>query len=203
MFVYLHGLASSPSSTKAQDLAQRFASQNLALTIPDLNQNDFTHLTLSRQIAQVRSLLSNDPVTIIGSSFGGLTAAWLGQICPQVSRLVLLAPAFHYLDHWLPTLDQATWQAERLLQVYHYSAKRTLPLDYQIVEDLQKYDESQLQRVVPTLILHGIWDEVIPVQASREYRIERPWVQLIELESDHALTDQSDTLWNAIAQFCF
>jgi uncharacterized protein len=203
MFIYLHGFASSPRSAKAQDLARRFRSQNLALTIPDLNQNDFTHLTLSRQIAQVRSLFSDDPVTLIGSSFGGLTAAWLGQLCPQVTQLVLLAPAFHYLDHWLLTLDLVTWQSERLLQVYHYGENRMLPLDYQIVEDLKKYDESQLQREVPTLIMHGVSDQVIPVQASRNYAISRPWVQLIELESDHALTDQSDILWNAIAQFCF
>lgn len=206
MFIYLHGFASSPRSTKAQDLRDRFAARNIPLIIPDLNQNDFTHLTLTRQLQQVKSLLPVEPpITLIGSSFGGLTAAWLGQQCAQVTKLVLLAPAFQYLEHWLPTLaplQLEKWQAGEPLQVYHYGDKRLLPLDYQLVSDLQQYDITQLQKPVPTLILHGVQDDVIPIQASRAYARSRSWVNLIELESDHLLIDQRDTIWTAIDQFC-
>jgi hypothetical protein len=66
-FIYLHGFASSPRSTKAQDLLDRFTSLGLTLEIPDLNQGNFSHLTLSRQLAQVKALLpENEPVTLIG-----------------------------------------------------------------------------------------------------------------------------------------
>jgi hypothetical protein len=214
-FFYLHGFASSPRSTKAQELRARFEklhrnrfdTERLALHIPDLNQNDFTHLTLTRQLQQVKALLStNASVTLIGSSFGGLTAAWLGESCPQVERLVLLAPAFRYLHHWLPTIEPTqlqNWQAGQPLLVYHYGEQRLLPLDYQIVSDLQQYDEAHLQKPIPTLIVHGTRDEVIPVQSSRDYAIDRPWVQLIELNSDHALTNQSAQIWQEIYKFCF
>src|SRR5688572_7467401 len=102
-YIYLHGFASSPRSAKAQDLRDRFQSLGIELTIPDLNHPDFTHLTLTRQLEQVVALLPADatPVTLIGSSFGGLTAAWAAQTHPQIQRLVLLAPAFQFLDHWL------------------------------------------------------------------------------------------------------
>lgn len=205
-FVYLHGFASSPRSTKAQDLLDRFTALGLRVEIPDLNQGDFSHLTLSRQLHQVKALLStNKPVTVIGSSFGGLTAAWLGEHCPQIERLVLLAPAFGFLNHWLPQIDpvQLTrWQSGEPFLVYHYSENQHLPLRYDFVTDLEKYPESQLKRAIPTLILHGTKDDVIPIQASRSYAKDRPWVKLIELESDHSLTDQMTPIWQSICQFC-
>lgn len=51
-YLYLHGFASGPQSQKARGLAARFQAQGLELEIPDLNQGDFSHLTLSRQIRQ-------------------------------------------------------------------------------------------------------------------------------------------------------
>ena len=49
-YIYLHGFASSPQSSKAIYLRDRFAEINLNLEVLDLNQGDFTHLTLTRQI---------------------------------------------------------------------------------------------------------------------------------------------------------
>lgn len=202
-YIYLHGFASSPQSAKALDLARRFQSIERSLLIPDLNQDDFTHLTLTRQIQQVQALFppAPQPVTLIGSSLGGLTAAWLAQQQHQVQRIVLLAPAFGFLNHWLDRLGTATvqqWQTSQMLMVYHYGAKQTLPLHYRFVEDAMQYDESQLQRSIPTLILHGCHDEVIPLQASRDYARNRGEIRLIELDSDHALTDVMPQIWQEI-----
>jgi uncharacterized protein len=206
-FYYLHGFASSPRSRKAQDLHDRFSQQYLTLHIPDLNQPDFAHLTLTRQIQQVRSdFLLGEPVTLIGSSLGGLAATWLGELNPQVDRLILLAPAFGFLDHWLPKLGAQQlqqWRSGTPLAVYHHGEGRLLPLDYQFVVDCAQYPSERLQRSLPTLILHGTHDEVIPIQASRDYAADRPWVELMELESDHALANVSDEIWQAIQTVCF
>lgn len=206
-FIYLHGFASSPKSAKAVYLRDCFAACNIALEIPDLNQGDFSHLTIARQINQVESLFPSDgtPVTLIGSSLGGLTSAWLGQRHPQVQRLVLLAPAFGFLSHWLSKLGDEQihqWQTSGYLSVDHYGEMRSLPLHYQFVEDARHYPETQLTRPLPTLILHGQQDEVIPITASREYASLRPWVQLIELESDHGLMDVMPKIWDAIQDLC-
>lgn len=206
-YIYLHGFASSPQSQKATYLAKCFSSLQIYMKLPDLNQGDFSHLTLTRQIAQVQAEFPPAPssITLIGSSFGGLTAAWLAQQYPQVKRVVLLAPAFEFLTHWQSKLGQEQmqrWEREKYLPVYHYGQKRSLPLSYEFIRDAGQYHDHHLQRPVPTLILHGIYDEVIPVQASRDFAGTRPWVQLVELDSDHGLGNVLPQIWQAIDRFC-
>ncbi|WP_445632009.1 YqiA/YcfP family alpha/beta fold hydrolase [Nostoc sp. DSM 114167] len=206
-YIYLHGFASSPKSAKARDIGDRFTQIQTRLKIPDLNAGDFSQLTITRQLAQVAAEFSNDstPVTLIGSSLGGLTAAHLGQKNLQVQRLVLLAPAFGFLSHWLPKLgdeEVQRWQQEKYIMVYHYGEQRSLSLNYDFVIDAAQYQEKLLQHPIPTLILHGKKDEVIPVEASRDFARSRPWVQLIELDSDHALGNVMEEIWQAIRLFC-
>ncbi|MEY3867437.1 MAG: hypothetical protein RLZZ338_1328 [Cyanobacteriota bacterium] len=208
-YIYLHGFASGPESFKAQYLRDRVSELSLNLDIPNLNNGDFSHLTLTRQLHQVEALLpplkSLVRVTIIGSSFGGLTAAWLAQRQECISRIVLLAPAFQFVSHWLPLLgsQQVTkWQNDGYLSVYHHIEKCDLPLHYQFVTDMINYPEEQLIRPIPTLILHGKDDEVIPLQASRDFARDRPWVTLQELDSDHGLGNVLPDIWLAIREFC-
>ncbi len=54
---------------------------------------------------------------------------------------------------------------------------------------------------MPTLILHGTADEVIPVQVSRDYAASRPWVRLVELDSDHALGNVEAEIWQETRTF--
>ncbi|XFA73981.1 alpha/beta fold hydrolase [Thermosynechococcaceae cyanobacterium Okahandja] len=197
-YIYLHGFASSPRSSKARYFRDRFQALGLALLTPDLNQGDFFHLTLTRQIQQVVDLLRPDePVTLIGSSFGGLTAAWVAQQQPQVRQLFLLAPAFEFAAQWLPRLGSQLqeWQTTGTLPVYHYTAERLLPLSYGFLKDLQTYDERALQRPVPTLIFHGTEDDVISIEASRRYNSGRLWVSRVELDSDHTLSNVQEAIW--------
>ena len=198
--------ASSPASKKAEYLRDRFASLSINLNIPDLNQGDFSHLTLTRQLQQIPTELSPDTsdIVVIGSSFGGLTAARFAEQNLSVKRLILLAPAFNFLSEWFPKLGAEKlnlWKTQGYLSIYHYAEKQNLPLHYDFLEDLAQYPDEQLQRQIPTLILHGINDEVIPIQASRNYLKTRPWVRLIELNSDHGLENVLGEIWREIQQF--
>lgn len=192
---------------KAQYLRDRFEQRQIPLTIPDLNQGDFFNLTLTRQLQQVATEFANHPtpITLIGSSLGGLAAAWLGETYPQVQRLVLLAPAFGFLPLWLDRLGELEvkqWGETGELLVYHYGEQRSLPLGYQFVTDTHQYQDQQLQRPIPTLILHGKRDEIVPISHSYDYIEPRPWVKLRELDSDHGLTDVMEQIWVALEQFC-
>src|SRR6476469_2146127 len=118
-YIYLHVFASTPDSLKAKYFRDRFSSLEIDLKTPDLNQNDFSGLTLTRQLQHIETEFMQTPspqsadkvkqlggVTIIGSSFGGLTAAWLADRQLSVKQIVLLAPAFDFISHWLPLLGQ-------------------------------------------------------------------------------------------------
>jgi uncharacterized protein len=206
MYIYLHGFSSGPGSTKAKYLKAQFDQIGIELQVPDLNQDDFTHLTVSRQIAQVIDLFPQDrsPVTLIGSSLGGWIAAIIAQNYSQVDRLILLAPAFDFLAHWLPKIGEQqlnSWQKIGYLSIYHHAAKNLVPLHYDFLTDARRYPLTEINRVLPTLIIHGIHDDVIPVTASQSYALDRPWVELLEWDSDHQLTDASEQIWQEIRRF--
>jgi uncharacterized protein len=204
-YIYLHGFASGPQSTKARYFQARYAEVGIDLQVPDLNQPDFAKLTISRQIARVVDLLPSDdsPVTLIGSSLGGLTAAIVAQDCPQVQQLILLAPAFDFLTHWLPKIGDrqlTLWQQNSYLPIYHYAQQKLLPLHYNFIIDADRYHLFTSSRIVPTVIVHGIHDSVIPIAASRDFANQHPWVELVELDSDHNLTDVRDRIWQEMYQ---
>jgi pimeloyl-ACP methyl ester carboxylesterase len=211
-YIYLHGFASSPQGTKAQYFRNCFEKLQIPLITPDLNQGDFTHLTLTRQLEFIETEYLHksfespmQKVNLIGSSFGGLTAAILAQRHLQVNRLVLLAPAFNFHVHLSQLLGEAKmqqWQTDRSLLFPHYGFNRDLPLNYNFWPDVLQYQDEPFSRAIPTLILHGIHDDVIPIQSSREFADQRPWVELRELESDHSLGNVVAEIWQAIQGFC-
>ena len=76
MLLYLHGFASGPQSFKAQRFLHHLQRRGLALEVPALDEGDFEHLTLSRQLALVERLTraAPRPHVLIGSSMGGYLA---------------------------------------------------------------------------------------------------------------------------------
>ncbi|BDA66942.1 hypothetical protein RIVM261_029580 [Rivularia sp. IAM M-261] len=206
-YIYLHGFASSPNSAKARDIQSYLANLHVNIKIPDLNNGDFSHLTITRQLKQVEKEFPRDstPVTLIGSSLGGLTAAFLAENHISVQRLILLAPAFGFLSHWTHALGEEKlqrWRQDQYIMVYHYGETRSLPLHYDFITDAALYLEDKLRRPIPTLILHGINDEVIPIQASRDFAQQRHTVELVELNTDHAMYDVIDNIKEEISRFC-
>ena len=205
-YIYLHGFASSPQSSKAQYLRDRFGSKNIDLNILDLNQGDFSNLTLTRQIKQTVSAFpdAETPVTLIGSSFGALTCGWVAQKHSQVKRLILLAPAFGFPQSWYSRLEPnqiKQWQESGFLSIYHHGEGKQIPLKYQFLQDADNYPISELQKSLPTLIIHGINDDVVPIQVSRDYVAQHSQVKLIELNSDHGLNDSQERIWQEIQGF--
>ena len=205
-YIYLHGFASSPRSNKAKYLRDRFAEIDLNLEVLDLNRGDFTNLTLTRQITQTVAAFPdrNIPVVLIGSSFGALTSAWVAQQQPQVSKLVLLAPAFGFPGSWYDRLQPEqinAWRESNYLSVYHYGEDKQIPLHYKFLADAENYPLSDLKRSLPTLIIHGIKDEVVPIEVSRDYARTHSQVKLVELDSDHGLNDVRSQIWQLTKAF--
>jgi len=190
-FIYLHGFASSPGSAKAKVFGERFAAISRELLVPDLAAGDFTHLSITRQVAVVEALIEKRPERrfgLIGSSMGGYLAALVGERRPEVEALYLMAPGFNFLRRWR---EKMGWREKAgmpaTIRVFHYGANEEVTLSTGLFSDAENWERLPLMRPVPTRIVHGRHDDTVPVTESREYARARPWVGLQELDADHGL----------------
>jgi uncharacterized protein len=195
---YLHGFASGPGSKKGVAFADHFASRGLALERLDLRVPSFEHLRLSAMIETAGAAIGapGDSAIVIGSSLGGLTAARLAERDPRVRALVLLAPAFQLAERWRETLgpDLDAWRRTGWREVLDYTTGRPSRVDYGFYEEAAALDTGFPDVTVPTLVLHGTADDVVPIARSHTFAAGRPHVRLIELADNHELVASLPTL---------
>ena len=204
-YIYLHGFASSPSSSKAQYFVRQFHDRGLALEVPALDGGDFENLTITRQLAILTQLAAGEPAVVIGSSMGGYLAALYASLHPEVSKLVLLAPAFYFPQRWPQTMGvekAEQWKRSGTMSVFHYGNAQHRSIGYGLITDASSYP-AEPGFTQPGLIFHGRFDDVVPAAYSEEFALSHPNVRLLLLDSDHQLTDQADVLWNESSRFLF
>jgi pimeloyl-ACP methyl ester carboxylesterase len=201
--LYLHGFASSPGSRKAQFFAGKLAEKGIPLDIPPLDDGDFEHLTITRQLCVIEKIGGSDPLVIIGSSLGGYLAALYAARHANVQRLLLLAPAFQFHHLWVNSIDAERlqeWRQQGTARVFHYGEGREVPLSYELVEDAARY-EAWPEFVQPALIFHGTEDRSVPVEYSAEFVRRHPNARLTRMHSGHELTDVLDQIWQQSCAF--
>jgi pimeloyl-ACP methyl ester carboxylesterase len=189
-FVYLHGFASSPQSQKALAFKKRFSKLGLPLTVPDLEGGDFKHLTISKQIRIINETLDAFPeaaCALIGSSMGGYLAALTGQLRLEVKGLYLMCPGFNFIRRWRLGLADEIQKGAGLIRVFNYRYNKNMELDLEIFEDAEQWEAIDFDRPVSTRIIHGLHDETVDIEESRNFARQHSWVNLKELDSDHGL----------------
>lgn len=192
-FIYLHGFASGPSSQKACIFKEHFERIGLSLTIPDLQQGDFENLTLTKQIVLVQSIIDRKPnssFALIGSSMGSYIAALTSETRKEIKALYLMAPGFNFINRWMENMGwnkNSLDSIQDLIRVYHYSYKAEVDLNTKLFRDAMSWDSLPLNCSIPTRIIHGLHDETVDIQESRDFVRSRPSCQLKELNSDHSL----------------
>jgi pimeloyl-ACP methyl ester carboxylesterase len=197
-YAYLHGLGSSPRSHKGVALERAFASRGLTLERPDLNRPSFALLDHAAMLAAVDEMDALEPHgppwRLVGSSLGGWVAARWAELRPdRVDRLVLLCPGFDLADRWPDVVgaeQMARWQREGALALAD-AGGALVDVHWGFMESARRHPGTP-ETPCPTLILHGVRDEIVPIEQSRRYAAARPHVRLIELEDDHSLFDSID-----------
>lgn len=202
-YLYLHGFASGPTSSKAAYFREHFGELGLALEAPDLTSGDFAHLTITGQLAVVERTLAGQAACLIGSSLGGYLAALYAARHPEVARVVLMAPAFGFARRWPLRLGEQTvesWRETGWLTVYHYARKAEARVHYALLEDGLRYEDFPAV-TQPVLIFHGTRDEVVPASFSQDFRALHPHAELHLLDSGHELTDVLEPMWQETRRF--
>jgi hypothetical protein len=191
-WLYLHGFASSPQSTKARAFAAWGAKRGLAIEALDLRVPSFEHLRLSAIKARVREAIGGerDRAVLIGSSLGGLTACRVAEEEPRICAVLAMAPAFRLAETWRARMgehDWETWRRDGALEVDDHATKQKRPLDFGFVDELATLDAEPADVRVPVLIVHGTKDEVVSVERSRTWAQGRRNVRLVEVDDGHEL----------------
>ena len=193
-FIYLHGFASGPNSSKAQAFKKRFEKLNITFHVPDLQEDDFENLTLSRQIRLVQNIIDRDKrkkFGLIGSSMGGYLASLIAQTRDSVKALYLMAPGFNFLNRWRETLNLSK-STQDLIPVFHYRYNKKVLLNTYLFRDAETWESLPFKRKIPTLIVHGLHDKTVNILESRNFISKHPGCELKELDSDHGLLSCMD-----------
>lgn len=186
--LYLHGFASGPQSKKGVEFDSYFSARGHDVQRLNLRVPSFEHLRLTAMIDTVRVAIDG-PVVLIGSSLGGLTAARVAERDDRVRACVLLAPAFQLVTRWKQQLgpEWDEWRARGSRDVADYTTGGMSTVDFGFVEDVERLDVGFPDIRVPTLVMHGLRDDVVPVDRARTFAAGKSHVRLIELDDGHEL----------------
>jgi uncharacterized protein len=201
--LYLHGFGSSPASSKASFFAERLRAAGAQIDIPDLAAGDFENLTITSQLRVIEREAAGGPVALMGSSMGGYLAALYAARHPEVSRLVLLAPAFRFAHRWAERMGAdavAAWRDTGTVEVFHYGENRQRQLAYALLDDGFHYEDYPDFRQ-PALIFHGENDDVVPAAYSEKFIRTHPDTRLSVLKSGHELLDVLDYMAPRVTDF--
>ncbi len=198
LFIYLHGFASGPGSNKARAFRKRFSEINLPLLVPDLENGDFRNLTLSRQMDVIRWLIHRNPARkygLIGSSMGGYLAALTAQLQPRVRALYLMCPGFDFVQRWETRIKKEYpyhFRSPGLIPLFNYRYNKVMDFSTGLFEDARLWEQVDLGREVPTRLVHGLQDDIVDIENSRNFVRNKSWAELVELDSDHGLLSHLD-----------
>jgi uncharacterized protein len=194
-FLYLHGFASGPNSTKGVAVSEHYAARGIQVERLNLRVPSLERLRVSAMIAHVRNAIGGqqDRAVLIGSSLGGYVAARMAEGDPRVCCLVLMAPAFRLFERWRKRIGEEAWrqyQQTGWTEVDDYVEKKKARVDYGFIEDARVIDgrgNGSPDVRVPTLIVHGTRDASVDIGVSREFAAGKRHVRLVEVDDGHDL----------------
>lgn len=194
-WLYLHGFASGPESSKGVALSEHYARQGIELRRLNLRQPSFEHLRLSAMLRTVREAMGGERerAVLFGSSLGGLAACRVAEEDARVCALVLLAPALRggaQMRRLVGAQGMRRWEETGWLELEDHAEKRLARVDFGFVQDLEALDargEGWPDVRVPTLIIHGRQDGTVDIAASRQWARGKRHVRLVEVDDGHEL----------------
>lgn len=210
--IYLHGLGSGPHSRKGVLVHEHFSARGYDISLPSISVPSLAELSPRAAVDQVKDIIrakSHTALTLMGSSFGAFIGLHAYHELPSderahIRRLVLLAPA---LDPWdsrsglLNPERERLWRERGSAPVRNLESGAEVPVHYRFVEELRTFDSRQVTLTVPTLVIHGIDDEVVPCGQSQDFAATRSEVRLILVQDSHQLLREPSKMLRAIERF--
>lgn len=210
--LYLHGLGSGPRSRKAELIRAHFTRLGFEVSLPSITLPSLERLSPRAVLSFVREEVVsrlNGPFFLIGSSFGAFIATHaLRELSAkqrdQVNGAVLIAPVFDPFDEHGGLLTgerQRVWREKGEFPLLDIEAGVERLVHYRFVEELRELVSEPIKYRVPTLVIHGTGDEVVPCRQSEAFAASRPWVETVFFNDDHQILRDPPGLLNAMEGF--
>ena len=125
---------------------------------------------------------------VVGSSMGGLAAANASSMRPREDiRLLLIAPAFGLAENWegMEETGRSAWKTTGERRYTGFELDIVLPWEF--MESAEKMSWPIPKH--PTAIMHGRFDEVVPISHSRKVDESCENVTLYETDDGHRMKD--------------
>jgi pimeloyl-ACP methyl ester carboxylesterase len=203
-WLFLHGLGSVRVGEKSASLLDYASRHGRAFARVDLRGHGESSGQLGRTlvsdlITDVITVLERiGPAVVVGSSLGGLVGAHAAARRPELCRgLAMLAPALGLLGNLRALLDPQgrLWTRQGT----------AFTVEADVLADAQALDEAGLpaRLRVPTFVVHGTDDDVIPARASERFfaALTVPDKSLwIVPGGDHRLNTVAGEIWQRVDQ---
>jgi len=183
IIVLCHGFATNKGSQTYLDLEAAFNEKGIAIFRFDFlghgesggKFEDITILEALDDTLQAIKLVKEkgfSKVALFGSSFGGMAALLAAAKRPGIYVLALKAPVSDYLGKIMAEEDSvevSEWKKAGFI-MHESSRMGTQKLNYSFFEAAEKVSgfEAAKKIKVPTLIVHGDKDDVVPVEQSKK-----------------------------------
>ena len=205
LWLHLHGLATNVFGRKIEFLRNYFKEKKTySFFACDMDYEKHTTTnTLGFLEVLVRGFSQKfKEITLCGSSHGGYVALNYVRKRPlfNVKKLVLLAPSYNTLSliiktfgeekvkPWLEGREELTIvEEERQVTFIKEWAKDILENDYEIIKD-KEIDFPEIPPV-EIVIMHGIKDDIVPIQYSELFTGKVKVKKFLKVDDDHKLNE--------------
>ena len=181
--LFAHGFEGSPTGSKPTYMTEALGWD---VTAPKMSELGWS--IASQTEVLIRLLDKGNFDLVIGSSMGGLAAANASSMRPQTeTRLLLIAPAFGLAENWegMEEAGRSAWKTTGERRYTGYELDIVLPWEF--MESAEKM--SWPRPAHPTAIMHGKYDEVVPISFSRKVAEGCENVILHETDDSHRMKD--------------
>lgn len=183
LVIMVHGFSSSKNTQKFVSITDEIVKGNISSLRFDVyghgdSDGDFADITVTeavddiiQAIGYVKSL-GYKRIGLIGSSFGGNASILAASQNSDLTFLGLVCPVSNYsaLEHYRKSAQELEAWKENGYRIYVSGDGTEHRVNYSFFEDIQQYDEYKLAEKisVPTLVVHGNADTIVPYTQSEE-----------------------------------
>jgi len=181
--LFAHGFEGSPDGGKPTHMIEELGWDVVA---PVMSANGWNIEQETKVL--LAEIDAGDFDLVAGSSMGGLAAANASALRPDASfGLLLIAPAFGLAEMWHNRLSNSEMKLWKDTDEYEYRGfELEMILGWDFMQTAEQMSWPKLNH--PTVILHGIQDDVVPIENSRRVMQEQAnVVELIELDDGHRM----------------